>query len=166
MTHDELCDRAVRWLLKTKRCRLVLREVVSYAGEIPDAIGWQAGTGFSFLVECKASRGDFLRDQKKWSRDPRNCHSMGQMRFYMAPPGLLRPDELPEGWGLLEVHGRRVRVVRDVDVARPLDPSGYRGELMHMLRGLRMANGEDKLPTKKSAAFVQGELEGGVSDEC
>ena len=154
MTHDELCERAARWLRNTKKCRLVLQEVVSYAGEIPDAIGWQASTGFSILVECKVSRGDYLRDAKKWARG--SLHSIGQMRFYMTPPGLLCVDELPEGWGLLEVHGRSVRVLRDVQVARELDPSGYRSELIHMLRGLRMANGEDAMPTKKSAAYVEG----------
>ncbi len=26
----------------------------------------------------------------------------------MTPPGLVKPEEVPDGWGLLEVHGRRV----------------------------------------------------------
>jgi hypothetical protein len=159
MTHDELCERAARWLRNTRRCRLVLREVVSYAGEIPDAIGWQASTGFSIMVECKTSRGDFHRDAHKWARG--SPHSIGQMRFYMTPAGLLRIHELPDGWGLLEVYKRSVLVVRDVQVARELDPSGYRSELIHMLRGLRMVNGEDAYPTKRSAAYAgnDGEVE-------
>ncbi len=152
MTHDELCARAARWLKKTRGCRLVLREVVSYAGERPDAMGWQASTGWSLLVECKVSRSDFLRDRKKSSRG--SHWSMGQFRFYMTPPGLLTLEDLPEGWGLLEAHPRSVRVVRDVKIARSLDPLGYRGELMHMMRGIRMANGEDTIPTRKSTAIV------------
>ena len=29
-------------------------------------------------------------------------------RFYLTPPRLLRPEELPAGWGLLELRGRGV----------------------------------------------------------
>ena len=155
MTHDELCDRAVRWLSKTRRCRIVLREVVSYAVEIPDAIGWRASTGWSYLVECKVSRADFLRDAKKYGRNPH--WSIGQFRYYMTPLGLLRAGDLPDGWGLLEVHGNGVRIVRDVNVARSLDTLGYRSELMLMMRGIKMANGEDKKPVKKGSATLQNE---------
>jgi len=35
---------------------------------------------------------------------------MGDRRYYAAPKGLLRPDEIPEGWGLLEFDGRSVTV--------------------------------------------------------
>lgn len=30
---------------------------------------------------------------------------MGTKRYYCCPKGLLKKDELPEGWGLLEVNG-------------------------------------------------------------
>jgi hypothetical protein len=148
--HDELCGRAARWLKNTRKCRLVLREVVSCARETPDAIGWRWGS--STLVECKTSRADFRRDQKKVGHASPDW-GMGEYRYYMTPPGLLRVDELPEGWGLLEVHGRRVRVVHEA-TRRELCPRYYHDELQHCIRGVRMANGEDRLPTKKSAAFV------------
>ena len=151
LTHDDLCERAARWLKNTKGCRLVLREVVSYAGETPDAIGWVASGGWSTLVECKTSRSDFKADEKKYCR--RSLYSMGQRRFYMTPPGLLNPNELPDGWGLLEAGKRKVMVVVEAS-PRELGAEGYRSELMHMMRGIRMANGEDKFPTKKSAAYV------------
>ncbi len=35
---------------------------------------------------------------------------MGQIRYYMTPPGLLKPEEVPGAWGLLEVHGSKVSV--------------------------------------------------------
>lgn len=86
--------------------------------EIPDAIGWLR-SGVSLLVECKASRGDFLSDAVKPSRrsaksaglavpepvvkGPRKTEGLGAYRFYFAPSGLLAPEELPEGWGLLEL---------------------------------------------------------------
>ncbi len=33
---------------------------------------------------------------------------MGGHRYYMAPKGLLKAEDLPEGWGLLEVAGKKV----------------------------------------------------------
>jgi hypothetical protein len=160
MTHDELCERAARWLRGPKPkppgcwasriCKLVLREVVSTAGEIPDAIGWW-GSGQSILVECKASRADYLRDAHKCHRARTN--NMGAQRYYMTPPGLLLLSEIADGWGLLEVHGRSIKVVKEA-AFRDLDPGGYRLELLHMLRGIRMVNGEDRYPVKKSAAYA------------
>lgn len=37
---------------------------------------------------------------------------MGWERYYLTPPGLVQPHEVPEGWGLLEAHSRCVRVLR------------------------------------------------------
>lgn len=31
---------------------------------------------------------------------------MGNWRYFLAPEGLISPNELPEGWGLLTVNGR------------------------------------------------------------
>jgi len=110
MTHDELVSRAARWLRGTQRCTVVIAETASGTYEIPDAIGWRNAT-HSILVECKTSRADFFADIKH-----KSCHSsaggMGYVRYFMTPPGLLREEEIPEGWGLLEVHPKIVRVKR------------------------------------------------------
>jgi hypothetical protein len=39
---------------------------------------------------------------------------MGSQRFYCAPKGLIKKDELPSGWGLIEINekGRAVCTVR------------------------------------------------------
>lgn len=152
MTHSELCERAAKWLRNSVGCRIVLREVVSYTGDIPDAIGWKQSTGWSTLVECKVSRSDFHRDKDKYrNRYPEN--SLGARRYYMTPPGLLRREEAPEGWGLLEAHARSVVVVvKAPSVA--LSAIGFRAEIMHLARGIRMINGEDTLPTKRSEALA------------
>lgn len=53
---------------------------------------------------------------------------MGQARYYMAPAGVIGVLDLPDNWGLLEVHGRRVLVV--AEAARyPLDPERCAAEL-------------------------------------
>jgi hypothetical protein len=115
-SHDMLVDRAVRWLGGTGRCACVLRECSCWAladGETPDALGYLPD-GTAILVECKATRADFLKDRRKPSRsgmhNGRPC-GLGNLRYYMTPPRLVRPDEVPEGWGLLEA-GKVVRRIR------------------------------------------------------
>lgn len=105
LTHAELVALAERWLWR-QGCGVVLREFSTIAtAEIPDAIGWRIGV--SILIECKASRADFLADRRKPFRaNPEE--GVGDWRFYLTPQGLVRPDELPEGWGLLEAKGGRV----------------------------------------------------------
>ena len=109
MRHAKLVEAAIAWL-RRYRCGIVLSEQGCASGEMPDAMGWK-GKCHSVLVECKASRADFLADgDKPWRADAEVA--LGCERYYLAPRGLLRPEELPSGWGLLEVHGREVTVAR------------------------------------------------------
>lgn len=104
MTHADLVERAYRWLLSFG-CGFAFKEFHGLTYEIPDAIGFKWDT--SILIECKATRADFLSDKKKHFR---KCPElgMGDYRFYMAPQYLIKSNELPEKWGLLEVVGRKV----------------------------------------------------------
>lgn len=135
MTHDELVGRAVRWLRGTKRCGVVLAEVSGSGFEQPDAIGWKIGGTHSVLVECKTSRPDFLRDAKKWHR--RAGLGMGMERYYLAPPGVIRAEELQNGWGLAEV-GARIRVVQEAEL-RTRCPDRQRREIGILFAALRKA---------------------------
>jgi hypothetical protein len=105
-THAELVDVAVRWLRGTRKCSIVFGEFTTALPTIPDAIGWRAG--LSELVEVKVSRADFHRDRQKFHALTGRC--MGRLRWYLTPPGLLKREDLPDGWGLAEC-GARVRVV-------------------------------------------------------
>ncbi len=116
MTHDELCDRAVHWLSKTKGRGVVMKELVTYAMETPDAIGFQHHE--SILVECKSSRADFLSDKKKFPRMYPQ-YGMGNLRYYMCPPNMIKPEEIPEKWGLLWAYPTMVRVVVEADPQTP-----------------------------------------------
>lgn len=111
LTHAELVLRAERWLRGTRRCIAVVIEMDTLGREMPDAIGWTSGDqSQSILVECKTSRADFFRDRKKpFRRHPER--GMGDLRFYMVSPGIIKPDELPSGWGLLEARDKQVRVI-------------------------------------------------------
>lgn len=107
-THAALCDVAVKWLKRPHSgggpgCLVAVSEVAGgWTGEIPDAIGfslshWETG---ATVIEVKVSRSDFLADRKK---PHRQAGGMGRWRYYMAPKGLIAVQELPAGWGLIEV---------------------------------------------------------------
>lgn len=104
-THAQLVKKAIKWLW-SQRCVVVISEMAG-SGQEPDAIGWHPG--YSILIECKASRSDFLADKHKRYR--RFSESMGDQRYYLAPKGTIKSEELPEGWGLLVPSGNGVRIV-------------------------------------------------------
>jgi hypothetical protein len=109
MNHAQLVERAVRWL-RWYRCGVVLSEQACVSGEMPDAIGWKQAS-HSVLVECKVTRGDFLADRGKPFRlKPEK--GVGSERFYLTPAGLVKLEELPAGWGLLELRRGRVEMMR------------------------------------------------------
>jgi hypothetical protein len=105
--HADLVAVAERWLRKAERCGVVLTECDGTTAEIPDAIGWKCWGNVSILVECKVSRPDFLADRRKPFRQVGGL-GVGRFRYYLAPGGLLKPADLPPGWGWLEWTGSRV----------------------------------------------------------
>lgn len=132
MTHDQLCDIAVRWLLrplsgKGAGCQVAFKEVADTMGaERCDAWGasWAWG-GRSVLVEVKVSRADFLADAKKPHRI-RPETGVGEYRYYMSPEGIIQPADLPPNWGLIWVNKRgHVKVI--AGHLLPLIASNYGG---------------------------------------
>jgi hypothetical protein len=121
-THKQLVRIAANWLKNTKKCHLVASEIiVPTISECPDAIGWLS-RGWSILVECKASRSDFLADKKKPCRN--ELVGLGQQRYYLTPRNLLRPEEVPDRWGLLEVReylGHRGHYVKVLKKAQRIE---------------------------------------------
>lgn len=114
-SHDDLVQRSVRWLRTTMKCGIVYAEIVTCCPITPDAIGWYGN--WSILVECKRSRSDFRADRKKPHLIDPNA-GPGQERWYLTPPGLVRPEEVPEEWGLAEVHPKSVRKVKQPSKGR------------------------------------------------
>lgn len=139
MTHDELCERALRWLSGTRQCEPVFHRIAS-CSEIPDAIGWSSRWSHhgSQVVECKTSAADFRADKYKYERwkdqygyitrqsisqkraEERGYRReivprMGDFRFFMCLPGVVTEEMVAQDapdHGLLYVEGRRVRVIR------------------------------------------------------
>jgi hypothetical protein len=133
MTHAQLVERAVRWL-RSYRCGVVLSEQACVSGEMPDAIGWKRAS-HSVLVECKTTRADFLADRAKPFRlQPEQ--GVGSERFYLTPPALVKVEELPAGWGLLEYRRARIEMVhRSAKNLRTA--TGFRYEMNLLLASLR-----------------------------
>ncbi|CAN7640381.1 adenylosuccinate synthase [Acidovorax sp. LjRoot129] len=110
--HAELCKLAVGWLKRPSSrgghgCSVAIDECrTGWTGEVPDALGYRAagtaGDG-TVLVECKVTRADFLADKLK---PHRQMGGVGNWRYYLAPEGLIAPEELPPKWGLVEVNAR------------------------------------------------------------
>lgn len=138
MTHEDLVKRAERWLRNTIGCGVVLTEAAS-GSETPDAIGWKGG--YSHLVECKTSRADFRSDKKKMFRK-HLWLSMGAYKWYLTPKGLLKPEEVSEQWGLLEVRGRTIRKIKkgETESTGIIKPGSYSttAEIKLLLSELRL----------------------------
>ena len=163
-THAQLVERAGRWLLNTKRCKMVMLEPKPRScHERPDVIGWRP-TGESFLVECKTSYSDYLADgRKEWRRW---SEGMGLFRYYLSPPNVLPTLEKPchriagpvcDGIGILEVHGRVVRVVREAEPRERWDHSQELAVLLAMLApdGRRLiGQGRNDRPVEPDAITV------------
>jgi hypothetical protein len=133
MTHPQLVERAVRWL-RSYRCGVVLSEQACVSGEMPDAIGWKRAN-HSVLVECKLTRADFLADRGKPFRQKPE-EGVGSERFYLTPSALVRLEELPPGWGLLEFRRGRVEVVEH-SAKNLRTAAGLRYEMNLLLASLR-----------------------------
>ena len=133
MTHAQLVEKAVRWL-HAYRCGVVLSEQACVSGEMPDAIGWKRAC-HSVLVECKVTRADFLADRTKPFR-LKPGQGVGCERFYLAPLGLIRSEEMPAGWGLLEIRSGRVEMVHPSG-KNLRTATGFRYEMNLLLASLR-----------------------------
>jgi hypothetical protein len=133
MNHKELVDRAVRWLRSRHSCSVVFAEMTTAVSETPDVIGWYRFT--SHVVEVKVSRSDFHRDRGKIH--VRAGQSMGQFRWYLTPPGLLKVDDLPPGYGLAEVRGARTFIVRE---AEPRNDRAVNQEIQLLVSAVQRAH--------------------------
>lgn len=150
-SHRELVRRAGAWLRNRKNCGVVMEELATQNNETPDALGFY-GAGGSILIECKTSRADYLADKIKIFR---RCEEigMGDARYFATPKGLLKPDELPEGWGLLEIGEHQIREVKEA-THKPANKRAEVKMLMSAIRRLELS----------TAVFVREEHNGEWSD--
>ncbi|WP_228203256.1 adenylosuccinate synthase [Acinetobacter sp. CFCC 10889] len=112
LNHRKLCEIGARFLKRPESanghgCHFAIVEPSCY-GENPDVFGVRHGfNGATFLLEAKMSRSDFLADKKKPHRmNPET--GIGKYRYFICPNGLIKPEELPEKWGLIYVRPKGI----------------------------------------------------------
>ncbi|MBU2723882.1 hypothetical protein [Acidithiobacillus ferridurans] len=119
MMHKDLCALARTWLQRPASrsgpgCAVAVSESGNWVNkEVVDAIGWRpyGERAGSVLVEAKTSRSDFFADRAKKHR-ANSERGVGKYRYFMAPEGLLRMDEIPPQWGFITVNRRgHIKVV-------------------------------------------------------
>jgi len=103
VTHSLLVELARKWL-SSRGCVVIVTEPRAgwrnETGESPDLLGWEAD-GTCWVLEVKTSRSDYLADKlKPWRQAG---VGLGNRRCYVCPQGLLKAEELPFGWGLVEL---------------------------------------------------------------
>jgi hypothetical protein len=97
--HADLVTMAREWL--RPKCSVVVSEICVTGAEQPDALGWKGAA--TTLIECKASRSDFLADKNKIFRYYLE-EGIGDYRYYLAPVGVIKDvSELPNNFGWLEI---------------------------------------------------------------
>ena len=133
--HYELCVEGGKWLHRQKwnyeRCKkkpcfvlgrcgeycrrykYVAVELCTWNSENTDV--WGLGNfNDSAVIEVKVSHSDFKADQKKWARSEEaemlNMQA-GRYRWYLCPEGVIKPEELPDKWGLLYWDGKKIRPI-------------------------------------------------------
>lgn len=141
LSHRDLCEIGGRFLKTTKiyylKCKFIVVELVSFSQETPDVFGIDSTR--SVLIEVKMSRADFKNDFKKKFRNGKSL-GLGQMRYYLCPEGLLKPEEMPKNWGLMYCsNSNKITIVRN---ATPfLDHErNFRGEMLIINSILRRLN--------------------------
>jgi len=137
MTHAELVEVARSWLIKTKKCSVVLAEIATSASEEPDALGWNST--HTILVECKASRADFLADRRKIYRHKFYDGALGDHRWMLTPTDVAvikDVSELPQGWGwaVFNPETKKVRVIHNPTYQ---EQKGHRQETLILLSALK-----------------------------
>lgn len=99
LTHKEIVGAAAEYM--HRHANVVLPEFFTHNAELPDILAFDMR--FSTIIECKVTRTDFLKDAKKSFRLNPNS-GMGDWRYYCCPKDLIKPEEIPYGWGLLYVY--------------------------------------------------------------
>ena len=154
--HYRLCVEAAKWLHRKKgscrgcpcfrerycdacrACIYVAVELNTYAVENTDVWGFDGWC--TTVIEVKTSHADFLADRKKYWRSVEPEYQAGNKRWFLCPEGVIKPEELPEGWGLLYWDGRKI-----VPVVVPVTRlQGCHGDLLILYSILR----REKFPKK------------------
>lgn len=108
--HEFQSQLAARWAKKQGFPIVATNLGAVGSREIVDLIAFRSTC--SLMIESKISRSDFKADSKK---PERTFGGVGTYRFYITPVDMVSAEEIPEGWGLLYVDGKKI-----IEVVKPL----------------------------------------------
>lgn len=103
--HRTIAEKATRLIMRLHGCTLGAVEFTGGGGLGESVDGLVVSSSAVYVIEAKVSRADFLADKKKPHRADPNL-ALGQYRYYACPEGMIKPEELPEKWGLIYVNER------------------------------------------------------------
>lgn len=119
--HYELCKLGAKLIRSRKNptlpfnypCKFATVELVCAGAELTDV--WGTNGYETVMIEVKTSRTDFLADKRKYARSKlaeEMNHQIGNYRYYLCPEGIIKEEDLPENWGLLEYDGKKIHRVK------------------------------------------------------
>ncbi|GGK72743.1 hypothetical protein ACD591_05620 [Rufibacter glacialis] len=103
MTHQDLVPIACKWLLTEASCATVFQGCATGNDPPQDPVVLGVGSfGRSIFIKFFVSRSDFEKEtQTQFWQLPVN--GVGRYRFLCVPSGLVKEEETPPGWGLLNI---------------------------------------------------------------
>lgn len=110
------------------------------------------------VFEVKVSRSDWLREIGKPAKAEAAC-KMGDRFWVVAPRGVVEDGELPPTWGLMEVHGRKLRVVKHAPLLHGDPNTRARNVTRDLLVGFLRAT-EGAVPKPEPAPITLAEIQG------
>ena len=98
---------------------------------------WQSHHYSRYSYEIKVSRADFLKELKE-PKKRRMALAYSNYYYFITPPGLVKPEELPLEAGLKEVHppltelrDYRIKTVHEAPRREPITPNwSFMAQLM------------------------------------
>jgi hypothetical protein len=156
--HYQLCVEGAKWLHRRHKtacsqcpafrhdycgvCKqhlYVAVELNTVAAENTDVWGYDGYA--TTVIEVKTSHADFLADRKKYWRSVPPEYQAGNRRWYLCPEGIIKPEELPEGWGLLYWDGKAIHPI----VAPQTRLQGCHADMLILYSILRRENFPKKI---------------------
>ena len=145
LTHHEICLVVANLLKKGVKSAGIppmslraveLSDITTCTYEAPDVIAYRQNVkdNICMVFEIKVSRSDFKADAKKKCRG--YAEGMGVQRYFVVPEGLVSPDEVREGWGLLYLSNGSLTSMKKSKIF-PDDERNIFGEVNTLLNLMR-----------------------------
>nr|DAR85759.1 MAG TPA: DNA repair protein MmcB-like protein [Caudoviricetes sp.] len=143
--HHDMCVEVAKLLKKGVKAAGIppmslraveLSDITTGTYEAPDVIAYRQNVKDSICMvfEIKVSRADFKADSKKRCRG--HAEGMGVQRYFVVPYGLVSPEEVREGWGLLYLSNGSLTTIKKSNIFSD-DERNLFGEVNTLLNLMR-----------------------------